>query len=358
MTIVLYRIDELPQRLVGRWNELLAHSPVRSAFLSHAFCDAVQKVRGGVFVLHIESGNGGEGFLPFQIRAGRALLGHAEKVGGSMSDYFGIIGNLEGPLDPHELLRAAKLSSLRFDHAVPSLSPFAFTDGEVRRGVRLCASGFAQLQNALLSSNKHFIKSAQGRERRLEKEVGRIVFTWNAIDPIAALDRLVGAKRAQYWRTGVDDALADGWRRNLLAVLLRYPARESPTALISTLHAGSEWIASKFSLLCRDTLHSWFSVYDPHHRRHGPGHLLWLKVIEAGCSNGIRIFDFGEGEADYKALYGGEEYELWKGTLRRNTVLGYSERVMQSLQWKWGPFVNTRNKKTAREPSQASRALQ
>src|ERR1700748_227055 len=98
-------IDKLSDAQIERWNALLVAMPqARSAFLSHAFCRAVNKVRGDVFVIHLESAGEGEGFLPVQIRKGRSLLGHAEKVAGGMSDFFGVAGDLRARIDPDELL--------------------------------------------------------------------------------------------------------------------------------------------------------------------------------------------------------------------------------------------------------------
>jgi CelD/BcsL family acetyltransferase involved in cellulose biosynthesis len=123
------------------------------------------------------------------------------------------------------------------------------------------------------------------------------------------------------------------------------PPEKTCETVLATLTAGGTWIASKLSLICSGSLHSWFSVYDPQHRRHGPGHLLWFKVIEAGCERGIRTFDFGEGESDYKAEYGGEGYEVWKGVLRSNTVGGNVERILQSAAWRLERLAGQRRAK-------------
>ena len=334
MRITARSIENLSGARVQRWNALLLAMPqIRSAFLSHAFCRAVHNVRGGVSVIHLESANGEEGFLPVQMRRGRSLLGHAEKVAGGMSDYFGVVGDLRMRVDPDALLRAARLSSLRFDHGIRDILPFAFGDVEESFGARLAVNDFEGFKAGLMASNKKFAQSALSRERRLASELGEIAFHWQAKDPAAALEQLIAAKRAQYRRTGVPDSFATQWHRELLKMLLDTPSREC-TAIISTLEAGGHWIGSKFSLICADTLHSWFSVYDPNHRRHGPGHLVWFKTLEEGSRRGVRMFDFGEGEADYKSQYGGESYAVYKGVIRRNSLRGHSERLLQSAEWR------------------------
>ncbi len=334
MRITAKAIDGLSSGEIERWNALLIAMPeVRSAFLSHDFCRAVHNLRGGVRVIHFEGAEGGEGFLPVQLRKGRSLLGHAEKVSGSMSDFFGVVGNLRDAIDADALLRSAGLSSLRFDHGLKETLPFAFGDAEESRGARLLVDDFERFKSGLASSNKKFVQSVLSRERRLASELGEIRFRWQAEDPAAALKQLIDAKRNQYRRTGVPDSFAAPWHRDLLKALLAISSPQC-TAIVSTLEAGGHWIGSKFSLICGDTLHSWFSVYDPQHRRHGPGHLVWFKTLEEGARRGIRVFDFGEGESDYKAQYGGEGYTVFKGAISRNSFRGRSERVLQSIEWR------------------------
>lgn len=333
MPIKAYAIEDISKAQIDRWDALLVASPVNSAFLSYSFCRAVADARGGVTVLHIQEDAEGEGFLPLQLRAGRSLLRHGENVARGMSDFFGIAGNLKSEIGADELLRAAGLSALRFDHGVRDLCPFRFDDAESGRGARFVTPSFSAFTDRLLAENKDFVKSVFSRERRLARELGPIEFVWKSGTP-ADLERHISAKRDQYRRTGVPDSLAEGWRRKLLERLWAMPGGKTCETVLSTINAGGVWIASKLSLICAGSLHSWFSVYDPQHRRHGPGHLLWFKVIEAGCARGIHTFDFGEGESDYKAEYGGEGYDVWKGVLRSNTVSGNMERVLQSASWR------------------------
>jgi CelD/BcsL family acetyltransferase involved in cellulose biosynthesis len=335
MRITTQAIDGLSSSEIERWNGLLAGmAEVRSTFLSHDFCKTVHDLRGGVRVIHFESPEGKEGFLPIQLKKGRSLFGHGEKVGGTMSDFFGIVGNLREPVDPDALLRCAGLSSLRFDHGVKDILPFAFGDVEESRGARVRVDDFEHFKSGLAASNKKFVQSVLSRERRLASELGEIRFRWQAEDPAVALKQLIDAKRNQYRRTGVPDIFATRWHRDLLQALLTVSSPQC-TAIVSTLEAGGHWIGSKFSLICGDMLHSWFSVYDPQHRRHGPGHLVWFKTLEEGSRRGVRVFDLGEGEADYKSQYGGEGYTVFKGAIRRNSLRGHSERVLQAIEWRF-----------------------
>lgn len=338
MTPSLYSIDSLPERLVHRWNELLHELPVKSAFLSHAFCAAVQKVRGGVFVLHIIGDKDEEGFLPFQMKTGRRFLGHAEKVAGSMSDYFGFIGNLGAAVDPDDLLRGARLSSLRFDHAPPALCPFAFTERETGYGMRLRVRDFEEFISLVAATNKQFLNRVQRAERRARSNVGALEFAWRST--LADADHLIAAKRQQYKDTGMSDALGQRWRQELVKRLCTMPAPPDCDAVLSSLHAGNCWLASHLALVCKDTLHVWFPVHNREFGKYWPGHLLLFRMIEQACNEGITTFDFGEGVSHYKLQYGGHTYEVLKGVLRLDTVAGHADPILQALGWRVRTWLN------------------
>ena len=336
MKAELYSIASLPARLVRRWDEMLHLSPIRTAFLSHAFCAAVEQVRGSVFVLHIRNMDE-EGFLPFQIRRGRVWLGHAEKVGGSMSDFFGTIGTLRTPIQSDQLLNAAGLSCLRLDHGVMEACPFSFADSESSRGVRVEVDSFSNYIAVLSSTNKSFINGVRRKERSLLADMGEVEFTWNTVNS-GELGVIIDAKREQYRRTGTSDALAQEWRRQLLYDLFSSKSNSYCVAVLSTMYCKGLWVASNLSLVCEDSMHIWFPAHNTALRRYWPGHLLFLRIIEHGCRTGIRVFDFGQGESHYKAEYIGELYELWKGVIRRRNLSGYAERLLQSFEWRYASW--------------------
>jgi CelD/BcsL family acetyltransferase involved in cellulose biosynthesis len=331
MSACVYNIDQLPARHVEGWdNALQSRTPIRTPFLSHLFCKMVARVKGGVSVLVVDDGGNGASYLPFQMK--RYLLGHAEKVGGEISDYFGFAGQAPTDREPPELLNTAGLAALRFDHAPDAIFPFRGVDVEHTAGIKVCIENYESFTKHLELRNKEFIRLAERRKRRLIKDLGQLTFTWNDTDP-AHLAFVIARKREQYARTGVADALSDEWKRKLLHALAGSESDLCRMA-VSSVHAGGTWLASNICLLCADTAHIWFSVYDQAYNQYGPGHLLFLNVFEHGAARGYRCFDFGQGVSPYKAQYRGEEYGLRKGVLRANSVLGSAERLIQSVKWR------------------------
>lgn len=335
MEVAKYQISHLPKILLDRWERFLtADQPFSSPFFSPAFCSAVDVARGGVHVLHLRDDDGMEGFLPFQYRKGRGLLGHAEKVGAHMSDYFGVVGNIRRFDNFPALLSSVGVSALRFDQAVPSLCPFEYSDEEQSAGVRFSTDSFSAFSERLMRDNKEFIKGVLRGERRMVADRGDVVFEWKASVGQAALEHLISAKRCQFERTGVPDALAEPWTRKLLSTLLQAQRQAPCRAILSTLHSGGRWVASNLALVSLNTLHFWYPVYNLNYKQYSPGHILFFKIIEHACSEGINVFDFGGGVSTYKVEYQGENYALFKGWVGANTMSARLERYLQSMIWR------------------------
>lgn len=333
MDVAKYQIAQLPPILLDRWENLLLASPFVSPFLSPGFCSAVDGVRAGVYVLHLQN-NGAESFLPYQYRRGRHIFGHAEKVGGHMSDHFGFVGQTSQLGDVSEVLGRLGISALRFDHGVPALCPFRYSDGEVSEGIRFSANSFSFFSERLMRLNKDFIKGVLRGERRLASDSGEVIFDWQAPSNLTAMAHLIGEKRSQFKRTGVQDGLAPAWSRNLLFKLMEIGGRPSCRLILSTLRSGDRWVASNLALLCGNTLHFWFPIFDQNFRRYSPGHILFFKVIEHACTQGITTFDFGQGISAYKEEYEGERYMLLKGWIGANGFNARLERLLQSAMWR------------------------
>jgi CelD/BcsL family acetyltransferase involved in cellulose biosynthesis len=335
MRVTLHDVSDLSTEQIQSWDDLLERDTAfTSPFLSYGFCRAVDELRGGVRVLQFEDADRTRGFLPFQLRKGRSFLGHAQKVGAEMSDYFGCVGDSGLKLQPDRILKAARLSSLRFDHGNAETCPFVFEDAEEQIGVRVRANDFPCFMAALKAADKYFVKTVTRAESQLAADSGAISFRWHTDDPSGDLDRLIAVKRQQYGRTNKPDNLGAGWQSALLRRLLCGSAIRNCQPILSSLYSGGAWLASNLSLGCGNVLHIWFPAYDVNYRRYGPGHMLFLKLIQAGIERGFTLFDFGEGESAYKKKYLGETYSLWKGVVTTHSVSGFAERALQSLEWR------------------------
>jgi len=326
--------DSLTESDCCLWNSILGNNvDVRSPFLDFYFAKAVSEAMPGrVFVAVICDENGTIGYFPFQYTSRR--LGFAEKVGGHISDYCGHVlpQRYSVPLDT--LADSSGLNVFRFDHLPQGVRVSDDTDVETSAGLQIVIGDdhegyFANLK----ANNPSFIKKVRRRERQITQELGPLRFEWRTQSPEDALANIINVKQQQYLRTNVSNALKEDWTKNLLANLLRYDHRKCH-AVISTIFAGSTWVASHYGLCSPPVLHCWFPAYNPNLLRFGPGHILRFHMIAHAASEGIGVFDLGQGENPHKKEYIVSEYSLRKGVYRRPGFLGFADKAAQSLKWR------------------------
>ena len=316
------------------WRDLTLQSPDASPFLGPAFAEAAA-MSLAVFAAFVFEDNRVVAVFPFQFPdAFHRLLGAAERVGGELSDRAGIVAVPDFRITAPELLTLARLRSFLFTH---------LSQGEIDRGLTGekpeigLVIDFAEGAEAFWAerrrSDVRFVRDTERRKRRLEADLGPIRFVPHAVDPSAALQSLIKAKRAQYRRTGVGDPFDIHWANSLLQALSGCVQPEC-TAVLSSLYAGDTWIASHFGLRCRDTLHYWFPVYNPEAHKVAPGRLLLAATIDAAAVLGIRRIDRGQGDSPSKRDFATGEQRFWRGLWYRPGIRSFCYRVERGLRWK------------------------
>jgi CelD/BcsL family acetyltransferase involved in cellulose biosynthesis len=330
-------IDSLTAAERNIWDEICARRmAVRSAFFSRGFTQAVARSGGPpVFVVVVENPAGAIGFLPFQMRwRGWNVLSAGEKIGGHLSDYCGVIAPATARLSLDAALSLSGLSSFRFDHVADDTAAPSFKDVEIVNAlkVEIGESGETYLAQ-LREHNKDFVREIERRERRLAQELGPLKFEWMTSTPHDELKRVVAIKGSQYERTGKTNILRVEWKRRVLEQLLESDD-ENCQVTLSTLHAGSTWVASHFGLRCGPTLHAWYPVFDRNFIRYGPGHILFRKLLVNGPAHGVTTLDRGQGENRHKLEYLAQSYTLKKGCWRNGSLLSIAEKTVTSLGWR------------------------
>lgn len=322
--------DSLCPSDLALWTALLKKDQSASPFYAPEFSKAVDQVLGNVSVAVLGSGDD-VAFLPFQRR--NCFPAIADKVGGHMSDFFGIIGDLKKRFGEREILAATGLSVICFDHWPRAQCPILSERITESQGIKVVIESPERYFADLRKKDRKFVNEVERLERQVSESSGQIRFEWQSSLAEMELERLVGEKRKQYHQSGVIDALSSDWSRNLLRALLATRS-EDFEAIMSTLYCGNSWLASHFGLRYGSVLHVWFPVYNADFRRYGPGHMLLFKIIEHGLSCGIREFDFGLGLASYKKKYGGGTYSVAKGKLEARDLTSLAHKIAQSIRWR------------------------
>jgi CelD/BcsL family acetyltransferase involved in cellulose biosynthesis len=119
-------------------------------------------------------------------------------------------------------------------------------------------------------------------------------------DEIPRFLELASGVARQTYQTGLDAGLVDA---TLWLQLLTADARLGRTRCFILAGAGRP-IAYQIATLDGDRCYLEGTGYLPEYQRFGPGTVLFMRVLRDLCEQGMRIIDFGFGEADYKRLYG------------------------------------------------------
>lgn len=319
--------------LWGAWSDALP-APA-NAFLSLPYVTAVNRALGGVRVCVIDEQQRPVAFFPFQYRSRwHRVLGLADRLGGELSDYFGLIAEPGFTISSDRLLDLAGIRSLLFTHLDESQATFGLTGESPETGLRIeLPEGGAEFWQALRASDKKFVSDTERRERKLIEAAGPLKLTFHHDDP-AELTFLIDRKRQQYARTGADDALGRPEVKSLLAELQQSHAPEC-RGVLSTLYAGDQWVASHFGLMSHGTLHFWFPVYNPDMRTYSPGRMLVLSVIRQASELGVLCIDRGAGDTPAKRDFANASHSYSRGLWQRPGVTALAVRASLAVQWRW-----------------------
>ncbi len=333
----ILRPHELAESEIELWRLFASNDPLLDhPFFSHAFVRAVGRVHPRVFVTVVELGGSVAGFFPFQFSSGlTSILRSGERVGGDLSDRFGIIAGPDLPLDPEQLLRLSGLSSIEYSFLPKNQARFGLVGQRLLQGQQVSLDcNAADFWTDLKKSSRKFTSQVDRNERILASEFGPLSFSFVGDDP-NELIKLVEAKRDQHLRTSGEDPLRIPWKLRLLRELMELRDPQCG-GVLSTLYAGRHWLASHFGLASQGVFHYWFPVYNIEFARFSPGNVLAKHLLLFALSKGIRYFDLGR-ESDYKSHFRPQTYEFGAGYWHSQNWAGYLAQVVKSIEWRISP---------------------
>lgn len=294
--MAVVRATEMTAEQIARWSALQQADPsLGSPFFHPEFTMAVAEVRDDVYVGMIEDRLGAAGFFPFQ--RGRHAFG--APVGDQRSNYHGVICRSNVTWDAIALLRGCGLRVWDFHHLLASQTPFApFHVRTENSFVVDLSQGFDPYADARRSAGSRIVPRVREKARRLAREHGPLRLEAHARDP-AVLRTTMQWKSRQYRRTGTTDNFAIEWNVRLLERLQATDV-EGFSGMLVSLYAGDTLAATVMGLRSRHIFHSWFPAYNDDLRRHSPGLVLFLLLLEKAESLGIETIDLGKDYALYK----------------------------------------------------------
>jgi CelD/BcsL family acetyltransferase involved in cellulose biosynthesis len=320
--------EELDAGLVRVWRELQHANPILvSPFFSPEFTEAVAAARDDVEVALIEDGGEPAAFFPFQ----RSVGSRGIPVGGSLSDYQGLVCRPEFDFDPRELLRQCKLVAWDFDHLLASqefLSPFHL---ELSKSPQMDLSqGYEAYASERRAAGSQQIKKCGNLRRRLEREVGQLRFVAHCAET-APLKQTLAWKSRQYVESGKRDLFALAWPHAVIRQIFAMQG-DNFAGMLSLLYAGERLVAGHFGMRSRTVWHYWFPAYDPAMARYSPGLILLLKMAEHAPSLGLLTIDLGQGKTLYKDRLMNAAVPLASGTVELPSWLSLRRSVRRQLR--------------------------
>jgi CelD/BcsL family acetyltransferase involved in cellulose biosynthesis len=318
------------------WRRFLAPRP--QAFLSYPYARAVASCVPSVRVCRLMQDGRVAGFFSFQYSSSaHAAAGIGQRLGGEMSDYFGLVAEPGFRIAERDLLRFCGLRSLAFSNLDESQGENGLAGDKPEVGHRIdFPQGGKAFWEEKERQDKKFVSDTERRERKLIREYGEMRFTFSEENPAALLGELIAFKRAQYHRTGVADALRAKRTRDILYALCG-TRDEQCHGTVSTLYAGDTWVASHFGLRSGSTLHFWFPVYNPELRAFAPGRIL-LKQIILGTQLGLERIDRGAGDSVAKRDFSTSQHYFFSGLWQRPGIAALAHRVELGVSWRLADF--------------------
>lgn len=332
----ILRPSKLDDRECDLWREMQERSPsLRRAFLTPTFAKACEQANGRSYVAVLHQGGRVCGFFPFQFRSfWHQSMRLAERIGGGPSDAAGLIAEPELRITGLALLRLAGLSSLALSHLVAGQEQFGLDAEWSQMGHTTDISdGPDAYFAALLQRDRLLVRDTERRMRKAASSYGELRFTRHERIPADLIAHLVAQKRQQYQRTQTGDVFARGVNLRLIDAMNEMSAPDC-RLVMSRLEAGDRVLAQHIGPQYHDVLSHWFPVYDPEARNVSPGRLLLWQMIQRAGEDGIRLIDYGEGDALYKREFstGVARYGVvaWSTGDIRSVVA----RTYQGLEWR------------------------
>lgn len=316
---------DLDSYLVDVWYKILADNQIyQSPYFCPEFTQLVSSVRDDVKIVVIERSGCPVGFFPYQ----RSFLGVGKPVGGPLSDFHGVIADTNITWEVHQLMRAAHIKVWDFNHLVGNPAQFKqhVISQDISPQIDL-SQGYAQYEKEHRASGSKYIQKTKTLARKLEKEVGRISFTFHESDG-SALKQLIHWKSNQYKRTNLFDIFGVNWTGELLQRLLQI---QTPNfgGVCSVLRAGDHIVAVHMGMRSQKTLHYWFPAYDVKFAMFSPGIILLLRLANELDNKEIEVIDLGKGMSQYKERLMNRSVLLQEGSVELPSIFEIVRKIRQ-----------------------------
>jgi CelD/BcsL family acetyltransferase involved in cellulose biosynthesis len=321
---------------IETWHRMLAQSAsLQRAFLTPAFALACERTMGRTYIAVLHAGGDIRGFFPFQFKSGwHQAIQLAERIGGTMSDNAGVIAWPDFRVGSESLLRISGLGSLHMNHLMPGQDLLGLDiEWSQISYVTDLTTGPEAFFAAVFARDRGLVRDTERCLRKAERTYGALRMIEPDRIPADMIAKLIAQKRLQYGRTRVADPFVNNAHRRLIDALNEAPC-PACRLVLARLEAGDRVLAQHLGLQYHDVLSSWFPVYDPDAQGVSPGRLLLWHMIQNATQAGIRLIDYGGGEAQYKREVSTGSIRLGRATWSAGNGRSLLARTWQSIEWR------------------------
>jgi CelD/BcsL family acetyltransferase involved in cellulose biosynthesis len=311
-----------------RWQELLREAPALChPFLSPEFATALGAVGKKARVAVVHDGPDNVGFFGYEVGPLRV----ARPLAGRLAYRQGFVHAAGLPWSWGGLLQAVGLDAVEFTDVVGEQTSSELTS-DLQGPLEVDEAAIIDTSDGwdayLERSKGRRVKNTRYLDRKLEREVGPVKFTWGEVDR-AEFDQLVAWKSEQYRRSGWPDPFAQRWVRELFEILVEERAGELQP-IFTSLRAGDHLLAVDLSLLFHDVYAGWFSAYNHDFSAYSPGAVRMLRTIEVACGEGVRYIDLARGDERYKRSFKNDYLQVGAGLLHNGSARALAYRTARA----------------------------
>ena len=312
MNIQTMRPKDLSRFDIDAWLEYSCKGTgFDSPFFHPGYVAAMAEFRPHVEVSVIRSHGAAVGFFASE----RYCQHAAQPLGVKLADFQGVVGPRGVEISFDDLLDGTNLSCFHYDHWLADQTENESTMDVSASPFMDLGDGYEEYLARRRAAGSSLLSQTVRKQRKLEREIGPLTFTWNDSDP-AALQYLWKWKAIQREQSQTVNILEFDWVRKFLTSLCQARV-DGLQGVVSTLRIGDRIIAVHLGMHTASALHYWFPAYDADFGRYSPGSILLLRLAERCAEVGISRIDLGKGEDRYKDSFATGSISVAAGTADR-----------------------------------------
>jgi CelD/BcsL family acetyltransferase involved in cellulose biosynthesis len=297
MKVTLLAADQLTDAHCEHWSQLQAANPdLGSPFFHPLYTREAAAALPNVEAAILEEKGEPMAYFSFQRTARNVGI----PVGGSLSDFQGVVARRGFTFDAAALVRGCRLSGLRFTRLLASQQAFQphhwLTSDSPSLDLR---EGFEAYCRRRREAGSTLISRIREKRRFAIRDVGPLRFEDDARRP-QVLESLIAWKSRQYERIRAVNPLIKPGTLDFLRRLLALRGPEFH-GVLSAIYFGERLAAVHLGLRCGNVLHYWFPTYNEELGKYSPGNICLMEQAAAAEALGIQRIDLGCGNEKFKA---------------------------------------------------------